>query len=250
MIKIEHTEVEGWKAAIRGMRNPHMSHSRSDSSFFRGRFVLGKNDYDLAMKLAKAGSEHRKFMRYINVSCDITAPVFFVQELDTYKIGTTRNSYSLQHKGTSQDYTIDDFTWDNETDAEYIDYAIDYAINKLNWYRYKYLETKDYKYFRLMRELLPMGYNYRFTWSANYEVLANIYRQRKNHSLEEWTQFIMWIRQLPYSELITIGDKDTDGDNIKQSENVSQERRYSRSGSAVRRLYQRAFVRLNRQGNR
>lgn len=214
-MKIDNTIVTGWDAAIRGMRNPMNSWNRSDTIFEHvngsDRAVsLGDEDLKLMLMLSKAGSEHAKYKRMINVTCDIIAPVYFVAELDTYKIGTTRNSCSLQHKGSSRDFVTGDFTWDNEfSEGDYEIYekcrtAIADAIKNINFLRSKYIETDDYKFFRLMRQLMPMGYNYRFTWSANYEVLSNIYHQRKNHPLSEWHKFCDWIESLPYSRVITI----------------------------------------------
>ncbi len=196
MIKIDNTQVAGWESALRGMRNPLNSWSRSDSTF--NPFVMGKADYELALKLSKAGSEHAKYKRMINVWCDITAPLYWENELSTYKVGTVMNSCSLQHKGAVRDFEVNDFSWDDE-DPE----LLEEILNLVNSYRKLYIETKDYKYFRMMRQLIPMGYNYRFTWSANYETLTAIYHQRKNHALKEWVDFCQWIETLPYSDLIT-----------------------------------------------
>lgn len=178
-------------------------------------FFLGKNDVDLAQRLLSTGSDSDgKFLRQISVSVEITAPTYFLNELSTYKVSTVCNSSSLQHKGASRDYTFNDFAIDRY-DAETIknlggDFAITYtevgdALNNLlkviNGLRKKYKETKGYKYFRLMRELMPMSYNYTIMWSANYAVLRNIYRQRKNHRLKEWnTDFCNWIKSLPYAD--------------------------------------------------
>lgn len=207
-MEFRNTEVFNIEGALRSMRNPKNSWHKSDSKYEYDQhydngdwlYVIGKNDLDLAQRLVKAGTEHSKFMRSIFVSVDIVCPTYIAAELDTYKVGTTRNSCSLQHKGSSRDFEISDFTVDNPDDQIW-----DTIINYVNTLRKKYLETKDYTYFRQMRQLMPMGYNYTFTWTANYAVLRNIYKQRRNHSLKEWHEFCEWIETLPYAkELITI----------------------------------------------
>lgn len=202
-MKFENTEVNGFEAAFRGMRQPMQSFDRANS----------KNDLELGMRLSKAGEPHRKYLRMINVTVDIEAPVYFIQELDTYKIGTTRNSSSLQHKGASRNFEIEDFEIDSLDDLldEYqilIDGTFRRMLYTANYLKDKYNVTKDYKYFRLMRQLLPMSYNYKLTWQANYEVLANIYKWRKNHKLIEWHNFCEWIESLPHSELITLKESE------------------------------------------
>lgn len=207
MIKIENTEVFGWSAAVRGMRNPKLSYDKSDSYFVRGcdegcGFLLGGNDKKLAQTLADAGSDHGKFLRMITVTCDITAPTYWIAEHDTYKVGTVRNSCSFMHKGVSRPFSLSDFSF-NKDDTE----IMTIIVNKLNALRNEYLEAgnsamKDAIFFRI-RQLLPSGYNQRYTWQANYAVLRNIYHARKNHRLPEWHDFCAWIESLPYSELIT-----------------------------------------------
>jgi len=164
-------------------------------------YVIGNNDLDLMKRLYKSSLNgdnhaHRKYLRQIFVSMDIIAPTYFTAELDTYKIGTTRNSCSLQHKGASRDFTIDDFSFDSEDDydAAYLLTAIDIV----NYYRQKYIETKDYKYFIKMRQLMPMGYNYRFTYTMNYENVVNMIKQCQNHKLPEWKEFCEILKTLPY----------------------------------------------------
>lgn len=214
ILKIENTRVYGWENAIPGMRNPKMSWDRSDTVFETENGVctnidIGDADFNLMFRLAKAGSEHAKYRRMISVWCDITAPQYWVAELDTYKVGTTRNSCSLQHKGTSRNYTLDDFTFDELPEGDFKDEyqnILNNMLDNLNAFRQNAIETKDYTYFRIMRQLMPMGYNYKFTWSANYEVLADIYRQRKDHPLVEWREFCSWIQELPCSEIITLGE--------------------------------------------
>ena len=207
MIKIENTETFGWQAAIRGLRNPKNSWDKSDSYFVRGcdmgcGFLLGENDKKLAQTLADAGNDHGKFLRMITVTCDITAPTYWIAEHDTYKVGTVRNSCSFMHKGVARPFSLSDFSFDKD-DTE----IMTIIVNKLNALRDEYLEAgnnamKDAIFFRI-RQLLPSGYNQRYTWQANYAVLRNIYHARKNHRLTEWHDFCKWIERLPYSELIT-----------------------------------------------
>lgn len=196
MIKIENTEVYGWKAAIRGMRNPMNSWDKSDTLFDGDMFCMGDNDLNLMKRLAKAGSDHRKFLRMITVTVDITAPIYWVAEHDTYKIGTTRNSCSFMHRGTAKKFELSDFSFENSETAR----ELRRTITKLNKLRTKYIETRDESVFRAIRQLLPSGYNVRYTWHANYEVLANIYFARRNHRLPEWHTFCDWILTLPYFE--------------------------------------------------
>lgn len=201
-MEFSNTEVFNIEGALRGMRNPLNSWKKSDSYYESNKYIIGDNDLNLAQRLIRAGDEHAKFMRSIFVSVDITAPVYFCSELDTYKIGTTRNSCSLQHKGASRYYNIEDFTADDPDDVIW-----DIIIDKLNKLQDQYNATKSYKYFRQMRQIMPMGYDYKFTWTANYAILRNLYKQRRNHPLEEWHIFCEWIDTLPYSkELITLGD--------------------------------------------
>ena len=207
MIAIENTEVVGWEAAIRGMRNPLESWEKSDSDcinnfpLFDGTFKpdLGENDLNLMMKLRNAGTDHRKFMRMIVVYADITAPIYWVAELDTYKVATVRNSCSFMHKGTSKKFTKDQFNWHGLDDEDYIETT----LNKMNELRDKYIETKDSMIFQQLRDICPQGQKIRFTYMCNYETLANIYKSRKNHKLNEWHDFCHWIKTLPYSYIIT-----------------------------------------------
>ena len=217
MIKFENTEVYGWEAAIRGMRNPMNSWEKSDSEFSiceceqwphdikRSLVSIGPNDKDLMMRLRNAGTDHRKFMRMITVTVDITAPTFWWAEMDTYKVGTVRNSTSTMHKIHSRELTRDDFSCEDLLEEGV--YALDTTIDTINRYRKLYLETKDKRYWRQIILLLPRSYNYRSTVQMNYEVLCNMYRSRKNHKLDEWSVgFVNWVKSLPYSELIT-GEK-------------------------------------------
>lgn len=223
MIKVENIEVFGWEAAIRGMRNPMNSWDKSDSIFNAGfgsnGTILGEDDLKLMQSLIRAGTDHSKFMRMINVTMDITAPMYFNKELDTYKVGTVRNSCSTMHKIHSKEFTLDDFSYehlidgieiidDKDNDIEYYENpttCLKYNISILNFYRKKYLETKDKKYWWQMIQLLPSSYNQKFTWQANYQVLRNIYFSRRNHRLDEWIHFTETILSLPYAkELIAI----------------------------------------------
>lgn len=237
MIKIENVEVMGWEAAIRGMRNPMNSWEKSDSGTcgyphhigctncpdhkicnhpFRndGVFKLGKADYELVMKLVKAGTDHRKFMRMITVYADITAPLYWWKEYDTYKVGTVANSCSTMHKIAEKEFTLEDFS------CEHLDIRtrkiLEEIIKALNDYRTLYINynPNDFEIkgcpskkdlWWQMIQLLPSSYNQKRTVMLNYEVLANIYKSRKNHKLDEWRTFCDWIKALPYSELITGG---------------------------------------------
>ena len=261
MIKFEKTEVVGWEPAIRGMRNPMNSWDKNDSYECKSyaeegdckgcsRYysctgaensgvILGPNDLKLMMKLRKAGPDHRKFMRMIIVYVDITAPLYWWKEFDTYKVGTVANSCSTMHKIHAKEFTIDDFSnehldgvsrdmfMQNDNNQPYFFCSFEdmlyIQIEALNQARKLYLETKDKKYWWQMIQLLPSSYNQKRTVMMSYEVLANIYKSRKNHKLDEWKEhdylskedlsyentfekhagFCDWIRTLPYSELIT-----------------------------------------------
>lgn len=265
MIKFENTEVVGWGAAIRGMRNPMNSWHLGDTDWFDvtddravesdhwldstndEALVLGDNDLDLMKRLRNAGTDHRKFMRMVTVYLDITAPLYWWKEFDTYKVGTVANSCSTMHKIAEKEFTLSDFSWeklltpqqctkdDFVTVEGYDGYdpcsiLSEIIIPTLNLYRGRYLETKDKKYWWQMIQLLPSSYNQKRTIMMNYEVLANIYKARRNHKLDEWSENIIkvngeeytnkwlpndemnrgfcdWIKTLPYSELITGEDE-------------------------------------------
>ena len=211
MIKFENTEVMGWEAAIRGARNPMNSHNRSDSYWIEEdgekRYFVGDNDEDLMLRLAKAGSDHAKYRRMITVYTDITAPLYWWKEADTYKVGTVANSCSTMHKIHAKEFTFDDFSHEHMISTmgesyESMDWLVD-TIDILNRYRKLFLDTKDKIYWWQLIQILPASYNQKRTWMANYEVLANIYKSRKGHKLDEWHVFCDWIENLPYSELIT-----------------------------------------------
>lgn len=223
MLKIENTEVIGWEAAIRGMRNPKNSWEKSDSHwdyvnqgseyltvdhFGDANFNIGPNDQKLMTNLRNAGTDHRKFMRMIVVYVDITAPLYWWKEFDTYKIGTVANSCSTMHKIHAKEFDVNDFSHEHVEELTGDDYNTSYdfllrTVDILNYYRKKFLETGDKVYWWQLIQLLPSSYNQKRTVLLNYEVLANIYKSRRNHKLDEWHTFCDWIKMLPYSELIT-----------------------------------------------
>ena len=256
MLKIEKTEVVGWEAAIRGMRNPMNSWEQSDSAYCHrdlvrdcttcvhrdtgysactaGHFDIGPRDYDLMTRLRNAGTDHRKFMRMIEVYVDITAPLYWWKEFDTYKVGTVANSCSTMHKIAAKEFTLEDFSCEHLLDEESlppyeervdIDHceplsAIDVngqlcyytpktflnmTCHVLNHFRKLYLKTNDKIYWKQMIQLLPTSYNQKRTIMFSYEVLANIYKSRRHHKLDEWHTLCDWIEGLPYSDLITGG---------------------------------------------
>ena len=234
MIKLENTEVVGWEHVIRGMRNPMNSWEKSDSrscgtcgdcdicidydncpfDHDGHKFVIGQNDLDLMARLRNSGTDHRKFMRMITVYLDITAPLYWWKEFDTYKVGTVANSCSTMHKIHAKEFTLEDFSCEHlleSSDADWGDVVgksvLEHVIFSLNVYRGLYLSTKDKKYWWQMIQLLPSSYNQKRTVMLNYEVLANIYKSRRNHKLDEWHIFCDWIESLPYSELITGEEK-------------------------------------------
>lgn len=232
MLKVENVEVMGWEAAIRGMRNPLNSWKKSDSVFIdndgdwytifgdSGPFntvdefstdgeqvYIGPNDHDLMTRLRNAGTDHRKFMRMITVYLDITAPLYWWKEFDTYKVGTVANSCSTMHKIADKEFTLEDFSCEHLS-VESITFGLEPVIDLLNKNRELYLqwvgvgEEKKSLWWQMI-QLLPSSYNQRRTVMLNYEVLANIYKSRKDHKLDEWHTFCDWIEGLPYSELIT-----------------------------------------------
>ena len=249
MLKIENVDVIGWEAAIRGMRNPMNSWGKCDTTwrtkFSDDQFLItpykymsdsildiGPNDLDLMNRLRNSGTDHRKFMRMITVYLDITAPLYWWKEFDTYKVGTVANSCSTMHKIADKEFTLDDFSCEHLNDELYHRDWIESAIvdeditsshkvwmtpldilrctiEMLNAYRKSYLETKDKQDWWQMIQLLPSSYNQRRTIMLNYEVLTNIYKSRRNHKLDEWHTFCDCIEDLPYSELIT-GEKKGD----------------------------------------
>lgn len=232
MIKIENTEVMGWEHAIRGMRNPMNSWEKSDSGYCAdfqcGRFldedderpmcpindpktcglisdyIIGLDDLNLMKRLRNAGTDHRKFMRMITVYVDITAPLYWWKELDTYKVGTVANSCSTMHKIADKEFTLGDFSCEHLSEPSLKN--LRNVIKCMNDYREEFLKDKDKHNWWQMIQLLPSSYNQKRTVMLNYEVLANIYKSRRNHKLDEWRDFCEWIKTLPYSEII-IGEK-------------------------------------------
>lgn len=229
MLKIENVEVMGLEAAIRGMRNPMNSWEKSDSGYCDTigdkfgdvikpkNYRLGPNDFDLMTRLCNAGTDHRKFMRMIAVYLDITAPLYWWKEFDTYKVGTVANSCSTMHKIAAKEFTLDDFSCEHLTIRQSM-YVLKETVNTLNVFRDVYLNggnlrhengnmrcfgKKDKEIWWQMIQLLPSSYNQRRTVMLNYEVLANMYRSRRHHKLDEWHTFCDWIESLPYAELIT-----------------------------------------------
>ena len=206
-MKFEKTEVWGFEHAIRGMRNPLESWDKSDSCYidkrFNDQFHIGKNDLALMQKLIKAGSEHRKFLRQIFVAVDITAPLYFFKELDTYKVGTVANSTSTMHKLASTPITIDCFEMGNFEDLRMFDISTvwEILIFDLERLRKLYNETKDKRYWKELIRLLPESWLQKRTITMNYENILNMYRQRKSHKLTEWSKsFCDWVKTLPYAE--------------------------------------------------
>lgn len=234
MIKIENVETYGWEAAIRGMRNPKNSWEKSDSEWYSigfptsnpaaindkylsQKYCIGDNDLDLMTRLCNAGTDHGKFMRMITVTADITAPLYWWKEYDTYKVGTVANSCSTMHKIADKEFMLEDFSYEHLIDSPLVEEApgkpallnmqaremLVILVNVLNAARYNYLKTKDKRYWWQMIQLLPSSYNQRRTVQFNYAVLRNMYHARKGHKLNEWRDFCAWMETLPYSRLIT-----------------------------------------------
>lgn len=198
MLTVERTSVMNLENAMRGARNPLNSWDRMDSFYNEeGQYQLGENDLSLAKRLCKAGSDHRKFIRQIMVSMDVTAPIYWWKEFDTYKVGTVANSTSTMHKIHSKEFSMEDFSTDHMT--EETKEHMKQLIGWLETLREKFLETKDKVYWYDIIQLLPSGYNQMRTVTLNYEVLFNIYFARRNHKLEEWHTFCHWIEELPYA---------------------------------------------------
>lgn len=209
MLKVEHTEVFGFEAAIRGMRNPMNSWDKSDSKWYddengewETKFVVGENDLKLMKSLSKAGNDHAKFLRMINVTCDITAPLYWYKEYDTYKVGTVANSCSTMHKIHAKEFTLDDFSHEHLIGES--EEALKAMADQLNFARIAYLETKDKRYWWEMIQLLPSSYNQKRTVQLNYQVLKSMYFARRNHRLDEWHTLCDWMLTLPYFKEICV----------------------------------------------
>ncbi len=202
MLKCERTAVMNLENALRGMRNPMNSWAKSDSRWDGDEYVIGEADLDLAVRLAKSGTDHRKYLRMIFVSVDVTGPLYWWKEYDTYKVGTVANSTSTMHKIHSKPFGREDFSCDRMSDVALA--CLDHTIEVLEERRLKYVETKDTAYWHDMIQLLPSSYNQMRTTTLNYETLINIFFARRNHKLPEWHVYCDWIRSLPYAaELIT-----------------------------------------------
>lgn len=227
MIKVEAIEVFGIEGAMRGMRNPLNSWDKADTTVSDDILEIGENDFNLATRLIKAGTEHRKFLRMIHVQMDIIAPLYWWKEADTYKVGTTTNSCSTMHKIAAKEFTLDDFSHehliDDQDDFEnengqvssYKDFLYYDVLDVLNTARRQYLETKDKKYWWQMIQLLPSSYNQRRTWDMSMETLLSILHQRKNHKLDEWNEFRdICLEQVPYlKEFYEASLKETTNEN-------------------------------------
>ena len=206
MLKIENAEVYGWEAAIRGMRNPKNSWDKSDSYFFvtNNEMVIGENDLRLMANLSRAGNDHGKFLRMINVTCDITAPLYWWKEYDTYKVGTVANSCSTMHKIQAKEFEFDDFSHEHLTPESCV--ALEHVMDCMEANRKIFLaldgEEAKSAWWQMI-QLLPSSYNQKRTVQLNYQVLKTMYFARKNHKLDEWHTFCDWILTLPYSEIIT-----------------------------------------------
>ena len=202
MIKLENIHVDNIVRSVYSARNAMNSWDKSDSNWETD--TLGENDLTLAKKLSKAGSDHRKFMRMINVTCDITAPLYWWKEFDTYKVGTVANSCSTMHKIHDKEFTLNDFSNEHLAAGDCV--VLEHTIDCLNKNRILFLREKDKSYWYSMIQLLPTSYNQKRTVQSNYEVLLNMYHARKNHKLDEWHTFCDWIETLPYFKEICLDE--------------------------------------------
>lgn len=196
MIKVNNIDVWGFEHSLRGMRNPMNSHFKADSEYKNNQFVIGKNDLDLMKRLFKAGTEHRKYLRQIMVSMDITAPLYWFKEFDTYRIGITENSTSTMHKIHAKEFVREDFSLDNFSEKDLGHF--DFIIKLLNSYREEYLETKNKDVWYKLIRFLPSSYNQIRTITMNYENVFNMIHQREFHKLDEWKEFVAILKELPY----------------------------------------------------
>ncbi len=205
MILIEKTRIYGWEAAIRGMRNSYNSWDRSDSAYDdAGAFAVGAADRELMKKLSQSGPSHAKFLRYVTVTFDVTAPRYWWAEMDTYKVGTVRNSCSTMHKVAAKEFVREDFSTEHLNEHSLC--ALDGLIEALNKARTDYIQSKSKEDWWQMIQLLPASLNQKATLLVNYQVLQNIYATRRNHRLDEWHVFCRWIEELPHAALITAKD--------------------------------------------
>ena len=210
MLKIENAETFGWEAAIRGMRNPKNSWSKSDSRWSspdengmdEPRFIVGESDLKLASALANSGADDGKFLRMIHVQLDVTAPLYWHKEADQYKVGTVTDSCSTMHKIHAKEFTLDDFSHEHLYSPLH---DLKPTVDLLNVYRERFLDTKDKEDWWQLIQLLPSSYNQRRTWDLNYAVLRNIYHARRNHKIDEWHTLCDWIETLPYAKELICG---------------------------------------------
>lgn len=211
MLHLEHTQVSGWSAAIRGMRNPLNSWKLSDSTLVmengQEKVCLGEKDLDLMKRLCKAGSDHRKYLRMLTVTVDIVAMQPWWFEFDTYKVGTVRNSCSKMHKIHVKPFTVEDFATEGIMEVPYAKAALEQTVGVLEQLRQDFNATKEKKYWRALIELLPEGFELRSTVQLNYEVLLHMYHSRKDHKLTEWHLFCDWVRGLPYFKEICLPEE-------------------------------------------
>lgn len=215
MIKIENAQLFGWDAAIRGMRNPKNSWSNSDTNWLRYYGMnnlmcddfIGENDLKLMKILAKAGTDHGKFLRMIHVQVDVTAPLYWWKEADQYKVGTVTDSCSTMHKIHAKEFTLDDFSCEHLYD-DVIDTPFKTIVGCLNFFRGLYLQHENKEDWWQMIQLLPSSYNQKRTWDGNYAVLRATYHARKNHKLDEWRDFCRWIEDLPYAKELIVGEEE------------------------------------------
>lgn len=218
MLTIENAETFGWEAAIRGMRSPKNSWDKSDSCWSspnengtdKPKYIIGENDLNLMHTLAAAGQDHGKFLRMIHVQLDVTAPLYWHKEADQYKVGTVTDSCSTMHKIHAKEFDVNDFSHEHVEELTGDDYNMSYdfllrTVDILNYYRKKFLDTKDKRYWWQLIQLLPSSYNQRRTWDLNYAVLRNIYHARKGHRLDEWKTLLDWIETLPYAKELICG---------------------------------------------
>ena len=217
-IRIDNVDVYGFEAAIRGMRSPKNSWDKSDSCWSspnengtdKPMYIIGENDLKLMHTLAAAGQDHGKFLRMIHVQLDVTAPLYWHKEADQYKVGTVTDSCSTMHKIHAKEFDVNDFSHEHVEELTGDDYNMSYdfllrTVDILNYYRKKFLDTKDKRYWWQLIQLLPSSYNQRRTWDLNYAVLRNIYHARRNHKLDEWHTLCDWIETLPYSKELICG---------------------------------------------
>ena len=205
MIKIECVDIFGWEATVRGMRNPMNSWGKSDSFWSDGFYIIGPDDLGLATELANAGHDHGKFLRMLHVQMDITAPLYWWKQADTYKVGVTTNSCSTMHKIHAKEFGVEDFSTEHLSPLSFS--VLRNIIRVMNLEREHYIACKDKDCWWQMIQLLPSSYNQKRTWDGNYAVLRAVYHARKNHKLDEWQEFCRWVEGLPYAKELIVGEE-------------------------------------------